>query len=165
MKMNFPIFHGKFECIFSLISILRSVYFSTKLIFFPKLNFFEKMLKFFRLIHRMLMTEAYTSFENNLRYYGRVVNGEIVEYGSHLPFNFDLISRTNRYTKADVYKEKIEAWLNAMPKAEKIHANWLVSFSTQFFFYICTLFTYEFLFLVGKSRQQTYSKSIQSRPN
>lgn len=30
------------------------------------------------------MTEAYTSFENNLRYYGRVENGEIVEYGSQV---------------------------------------------------------------------------------
>lgn len=35
-------------------------------------------------LSRILMTEAYTSFANNLRYYGRVENGEIVEYGEFI---------------------------------------------------------------------------------
>lgn len=72
------------------------------------------------------MTEAYTSFENNLRYYGVIENGEIVRYGSQIPFNFDLLTRTNKYTKAGEFKEHIEGWMNVMPKAKKIHANWVV---------------------------------------
>lgn len=72
------------------------------------------------------MTEAYTSLENNLRYYGVVENGEIVRYGSQIPFNFDLLTRTNKWTKASEYKEHIEDWINGMPKGKGIHANWVV---------------------------------------
>lgn len=79
------------------------------------------------------MTEAYTSFENNLRYYGVIENGEIVRYGSQIPFNFDLLTRTNKYTKAGEFKEHIEGWMNVMPKAKKIHANWVVRSFFHFF--------------------------------
>lgn len=72
------------------------------------------------------MTEAYTSFENNLRYYGRVENGTIVEYGSQVPFNFDLITRTNKFSSASEFKGHIEAWMNGMPKGKQIHANWVL---------------------------------------
>lgn len=75
------------------------------------------------------MTEAYTSLPNNLKYYGRInKNGEVVEYGAHLPFNFNLISRTNRSTKADEFQTHIESWIDGMPKGKAIQANWLVSF-------------------------------------
>lgn len=72
------------------------------------------------------MTEAYSSLPNNLRYYGRVENGEIVEYGSQIPFNFDLITGTGRWSKASEFKQHIEAWINGMPKGKGIHANWVV---------------------------------------
>lgn len=73
------------------------------------------------------MTEAYTSLENNLRYYGEVKDGQIVRYGSQIPFNFDLITRTNINTKAPEFEEHIESWINGMPKAKGIQANWVVS--------------------------------------
>lgn len=46
--------------------------------------------------------------------------------GSHIPFNFELISKTSMGTTAYEYKANIENWLNGMPKGEKIHANWVV---------------------------------------
>lgn len=72
------------------------------------------------------MTEAYTSLANNLKYYGRVKDGEIVEYGSQIPFNFDLISRTRMWSKASDFKTHVNAWLNGMPKGKGIEANWVV---------------------------------------
>lgn len=72
------------------------------------------------------MTEAYTSLPNNLRYYGKVENGEILEYGSQIPFNFDLITRTNRTSNALEFKQHIEAWIDGMPNGKGIHANWVV---------------------------------------
>lgn len=66
------------------------------------------------------MTEAYTSLENTIKFYGNAtVNG------SHIPFNFELISHTNRDTNAKDFKKNIESWLNVMPKGKQ--ANWVVS--------------------------------------
>lgn len=73
------------------------------------------------------MTEAYTSLPNILRYFGRVENGKIVEYGSHVPFNFDLISSVNKLSPASEFKKHIEIWINSMPEGEGIEANWVVS--------------------------------------
>lgn len=72
------------------------------------------------------MTEAYTSLENTLRYYGQVENGKIVRYGSQIPFNFDMITGTNKYTKAPEFKEHILSWIEGMPKGQGIHANWVI---------------------------------------
>ncbi|XP_036333123.1 maltase A1 [Rhagoletis pomonella] len=68
---------------------------------------------------RILLTEAYTSFENILRFYG---NG--VQNGSHVPFNFDFLTNVVNNTKAPVVVEHIEKWLNAMP--EGVYANWVL---------------------------------------
>lgn len=76
--------------------------------------------------NRILMTEAYSSVPNIQRYFGRVENGKIVEYGSQIPFNFELILRTNRDSNAKDFKAGIDLWLNNMPKAKGIHANWVV---------------------------------------
>lgn len=73
------------------------------------------------------MTEAYTSLANNLRYYGQVENGRVVRYGSQIPFNFDMITRTNKYTKAPEFKEHILSWIEGMPVAKGIMPNWVVS--------------------------------------
>lgn len=99
------------------------------------------------------MTEAYTSLPNNLRYYGRVEDGKVVEYGSQVPFNFDLVMRTNRFTKASEFKARIESWINAMPKGEGIEANWVVS---RLVFHMKTCIPHEIhnrivIFIVGKS--------------
>lgn len=74
------------------------------------------------------MTESYTTLPNTIRYYGQVETEKIVRYGGQIPFNFQLIMNTNTSSKASDYKTIIEIWLNAMPKGDKIHANWVVCF-------------------------------------
>ncbi|XP_068145406.1 maltase A1 [Drosophila tropicalis] len=68
---------------------------------------------------RLLMTEAYTSFDNMIKYYG---DGE--RNGSHIPFNFDFLSNINNASKAGDYVEHIEKWINNMP--EGVYANWVL---------------------------------------
>lgn len=82
------------------------------------------------------MTEAYTSLPNTLKFYGKVENGEIVRYGSQIPFNFELISKTKEATTSYEYKAHIEHWLNGMPKGKHIHANWVVCIFDHFIFII-----------------------------
>lgn len=73
------------------------------------------------------MTEAYTSLQNTLRFYGKVENGKITQYGSQIPFNFELISKTSKTSTAVDFKTNIDNWLNGMPKGKGIEANWVVS--------------------------------------
>lgn len=73
------------------------------------------------------MTEAYTSLPNTLRFYGKVENGQITQYGSQIPFNFELISKTSIKSKSYDFKTNIDNWLNGMPSGKGIHANWVVS--------------------------------------
>lgn len=73
------------------------------------------------------MTEAYTTLPNTLRFYGKVENGEITEYGSQIPFNFELISKTGKASTSQEYLKHINDWINAMPKGNGIQANWVVS--------------------------------------
>lgn len=70
---------------------------------------------------KILMTEAYTSLENNMRLY---TNG--VKKGSQIPFNFELISNLKDTSTATDYAKYINLWLNTMPKAEDFQANWVV---------------------------------------
>lgn len=83
-------------------------------------------------ICRLMMTEAYTTIPNTMRYYGRVENGKIIRYGAQMPFNFQLILHTGATSKATDYKRTVENWLNAMPKGNRIHANWVVCFEINF---------------------------------
>lgn len=73
------------------------------------------------------MTEAYTNLQNTQRFYGKVDNGVITQYGSHIPFNFELISKTRMSSTSTDFKTHIEEWINGMPKGIAIHANWVVS--------------------------------------
>lgn len=68
---------------------------------------------------RLLMTEAYTSFDNMIKFYG-----DGVRNGSHIPFNFDFLSNINSTSKAPEYVEHIQKWMNAMPAG--VHANWVL---------------------------------------
>ncbi|KAM8713399.1 hypothetical protein ACLKA7_013676 [Drosophila subpalustris] len=68
---------------------------------------------------RILMTEAYTSFENIIKCYG-----DGTRNGSHIPFNFDFLSNINNASKATAYVEHIEKWMNAMPQG--VYANWVL---------------------------------------
>lgn len=74
------------------------------------------------------MSEAYSSLPKTLRYYGKTNNnGVVTQYGAQIPFNFQLLSNTDRNTKATVFKQYITDWLNNMPHGARLHANWVVS--------------------------------------
>lgn len=71
-------------------------------------------------VTRVILTEAYTNLQNTIRFYG-----EDGSNGSHIPFNFQLISYTSAASTAADFKTQIDSWLDVMP-AGKV-ANWVVS--------------------------------------
>ena len=71
-------------------------------------------------IPRIIMTEAYTSLDNMIRFYG-----EDGRKGSHIPFNFELISNVNTESTASDYFTRINNWLSRVPEGGQ--ANWVVS--------------------------------------
>lgn len=87
------------------------------------------------------MTEAYSTLNNTIRYYGRAENGKIVEKGAQIPFNFQLMG-TNFSTTAVEYKKIITGFIKRLPKGEKIEANWVVSEIVQFFLEYLIFFVY-----------------------
>ena len=68
---------------------------------------------------RILLTEAYTSFENIMKFYG-----DGIRNGSHIPFNFDFLSGINGASKATEIVYHIQKWMAAMPK--DVQANWVL---------------------------------------
>lgn len=68
---------------------------------------------------RILMTEAYTDLDNIIRFYG---NG--VRNGSHIPFNFELLIKSNNKSTALDFSNFIDSWLDRMPK--DVYANWVL---------------------------------------
>lgn len=73
------------------------------------------------------MTEAYTTLENTLRFYGKTdESGKVTNYGAHMPLNLNLIAFTNILSKPSEFVTNINNWLKAMPQGAKIHANWAV---------------------------------------
>lgn len=77
-----------------------------------------------------MMTEAYTSLENTIKYYN---------YGSHIPFNFNFIMNVTAASNAIMFKRTIDEWIKTMP--EHGTANWVVK--TYFFTY-----SHVFLFII-----------------
>lgn len=73
------------------------------------------------------MTESYTALDENMRYYGDVINNEYVE-GAQVPFNFEFMCRTRPGSNATEFENTLWGWLNGMPKRPGVHANWVVSF-------------------------------------
>lgn len=71
-------------------------------------------------VPKVIMTEAYTSLENMIAFYG---DGK--RNGSHVPFNFEMISNVNIASTAKDYKLRIDNWLKRVPQG--MHANWVVS--------------------------------------
>lgn len=78
------------------------------------------------------MTEAYTNLENTQRFYGKVENGAVTKYGSHIPFNFELISKTKMSSTSQDFKTHIDEWIKGMPKGDRIYANWVVRIKIYF---------------------------------
>jgi len=72
----------------------------------------------FFLCYRLMMTEAYTSLDKTLRYYG-TSEAPI----GHFPFNFFLL-KLNFTSNAKAFKDTIYDWLDHMP--EKAWPNWVV---------------------------------------
>ncbi|XP_015183315.1 PREDICTED: uncharacterized protein LOC107070028 [Polistes dominula] len=64
---------------------------------------------------KVMMTEAYTDLQNTTKYY---------DYGSHIPFNFKLITDVNHTSSATEFKDTIESWIREMPKNGV--ANWVL---------------------------------------
>lgn len=81
------------------------------------------------------MTEAYSTLQNTIRYYGRtddVKAGQIVQYGAQIPFNFQLIN-TNSMSTAYEFRSLIANYLNSLPIGSDIQPNWVVSKQFQWF--------------------------------
>lgn len=70
-------------------------------------------------ISKVIMTEAYTSLENIIKYYG---DGK--RLGSHVPFNFEVISYVDRDSTAKDYYTRIMNFLTRVPKGQ--HPNWVL---------------------------------------
>lgn len=68
---------------------------------------------------KILLTEAYTSFENLMLMYG---NGE--RNGSHVPFNFEMLAGLTKQSKAADYQYFVKHWLDNLP--EGTYANWVL---------------------------------------
>lgn len=66
------------------------------------------------------MTEAYTSLENTVKYYGNDTHP-----GAHFSFNFALITDVNENSTAQDFVLQITDWIRAMEN--KRVANWVVS--------------------------------------
>lgn len=80
-------------------------------------NYYDKCLND---ASKILVTEAYTSTENTMRYY-ESADGQP---GAHMPFNFQLIYIPKEAT-AQRIKQHIDLWLDNMPQGHT--ANWVVS--------------------------------------
>ncbi|CAD7089382.1 unnamed protein product [Hermetia illucens] len=68
---------------------------------------------------RILLTEAYSPLNVLMQYYG---NG--THNGSHVPFNFHLITELNGTSKAPDFENVVNTWINAMPAGRT--ANWVL---------------------------------------
>lgn len=68
------------------------------------------------------MTEAYTSLEKILDFYGDAFGRR----GSHIPFNFGMIDNIKVNSTPSDYKQQIDAWLDNMPKEADYVPNWVV---------------------------------------
>jgi alpha-glucosidase len=68
------------------------------------------------------MTEAYTSLEKILDFYGDAFG----RLGSQIPFNFEMIDNINVNSTPADYKEQIDAWLDNMPSGSAYVPNWVV---------------------------------------
>lgn len=68
---------------------------------------------------RLMMTEAYTSLDNLMKYYG---DGK--KNGSHIPFNFETLMSTSKDSTAKQLQISSENYMNRIPKG--LSANWVL---------------------------------------
>lgn len=70
-------------------------------------------------ITRVMMTEAYASLDETIKWYGNASHS-----GSHMPFNFALISGLEKSSNANAFNTSVNSWLEAMPN--NTVANWVM---------------------------------------
>lgn len=69
---------------------------------------------------RIIMTESYSSLDVVMSYYGNETHN-----GSHMPFNFQMITSLNNDSNAHDFKDIINIWMDNMPAGRT--PNWVVS--------------------------------------
>lgn len=70
---------------------------------------------------KIMMTEAYANMTFTMRYYQ---SDDGTRKGSHIPFNFLMISDLNEKSSAKDFVHTINKWMSYMPAGET--ANWVV---------------------------------------
>lgn len=79
----------------------------------------RKVLDGYKDTPRIMMTEAYTSLENLMLYYG---DGK--KNGSHIPFNFEVLTATSKDSTAKQLKVASENYMLRIPNG--LSANWVL---------------------------------------
>lgn len=107
-----------------------------------------------------MMTEAYTTIENTMLYYG---NEETDKIGAHFSFNFFLITDIQPQSNAKEIVTQIKRWLTYMPL--DYTANWVVSDSRTYyaFYYGFLHFSICFKCALPSSLQLEHSVSRPAR--
>lgn len=72
---------------------------------------------------RIMMTEAYTNITFTMKYYE---SDDGLRKGSHIPFNFLLISDLNGKSSSQDFAHTISKWMDYMPAS--FSANWVVCY-------------------------------------
>lgn len=79
-----------------------------------------------------MMTEAYANITFTMRYYQ---SEDGTRKGSHIPFNFLMITELNKASTANDFVSTINKWLNYMPSSAT--ANWVVSLNFRISSRLC----------------------------
>lgn len=70
---------------------------------------------------KFMMTEAYADIDLQIKWYG---TKEVP--GSHMPFNFALISDLNKDSKAGDFNDAVQSWYSRLPSDIGAEANWVL---------------------------------------
>lgn len=70
---------------------------------------------------KFMMTEAYADIDLQIKWYG---TKEVP--GSHMPFNFALISNLNNESKAQDFQDAVQSWYSRVPTEIAAEANWVL---------------------------------------
>lgn len=96
---------------------------------------------------RIMMTEAYTSLENLMKYYGTETRN-----GSHMPFNFEVLMAMKKDSTAKTLKTTAENYMNHIPNGKS--ANWVLGNHDQRRIYN----------RLGENRADLYNIFLQTMP-
>lgn len=86
---------------------------------------------------KIMMTEAYANMTFTMRYYQ---SDDGTRKGSHIPFNFLMISDLNEKSSAKEFVHTINKWMSFMPAGET--ANWVVKRNVKLHFEKALIFIF-----------------------